>query len=120
MLLIGCSEGGLRLVGGNKDSSGVVQFCHNNEWGYICGDQWANPAASVVCRHVGYLPESEYMYYECTKVRDPGHHHMPIMCMRAIRNCKYGFQRRECWIFATEQFQRNPHIFFDLCCLLNT
>ena len=29
-------------------------------------------------------------------------------------------QRRECWISATEGFQRKPHIFFDLRCPLST
>ena len=62
MFIIGCSEGELRLVGGDKDSSGLVQFCHNYLWGYICDGGWATPAASVVCGLVGYLPESEYMY----------------------------------------------------------
>ena len=29
-------------------------------------------------------------------------------------------QRRECWISATERFQRKPHNFFDLRCPLST
>ena len=52
--------------------------------------------------------------------------HFTIMRMRAAfrrRNGQlyvYGRQRRECWISATERFQRKSHKYFDLRCPLST
>ena len=47
-----------------------------------------------------------------------------IMRMRAFRrkmaDHTYGRSTGGCWISATEPFQRKPHIFFDLLCLLST
>ena len=35
-----------------------VQICHNEVWGYICGDSdWTNDDASVVCRELGFSPQ---------------------------------------------------------------
>ena len=64
---------------------------------------------------------------ECTKVQNLQHHHVSgyswhlIMCTSAFRrkmaNCTHGFQQRECWISATERFQRKPYKFLtSLAC----
>ena len=35
-----------------------VQICHNEVWGYVCGDSdWTNDDASVVCREIGFSPQ---------------------------------------------------------------
>ena len=61
---------------------------------------------------------------ECTEVQNPWRHHMHRISMHAIRgkmaDRMYGFQQRECWISAMEQFQRKPHKFFDLRCLCDS
>ena len=44
--------------------------------------------------------------------------HMHAFC-RKMADFTYGFQWRECWISATERFQRKLHNFFDLCCPLS-
>ena len=53
-----CTEGEVRLVNGIIANSqrGLVQFCHNNEWGTVCNDGFGNNAnaASVVCNQLGF------------------------------------------------------------------
>ena len=42
------SDGGLFSTGG------IVQVCINQQFGYICADDWDNREANVVCRSQGY------------------------------------------------------------------
>ena len=49
--------------------------------------------------------QNKVCQYECTKVQNPRRH----AYARFTQNCTYGLQRRECWISATEWFQRKTH-----------
>jgi hypothetical protein len=42
----------LRLVGGVSQREGRVEICLNQQWGTICGKQWSNEDAQVVCRQL--------------------------------------------------------------------
>ena len=44
----GCTEGDIRLQGGNS-TFGRVEICINNIWGTVCDDQWGTQDAMVAC-----------------------------------------------------------------------
>ena len=49
-----CIENEVRLL------NGQAQICHNEVWGYVCGDSdWTNDDASVVCRELGFVPQGK-------------------------------------------------------------
>ena len=49
-----CINGDVRLVGGVSSYEGRVEICYNIQWGTVCDDYFANTAARVVCRQLGY------------------------------------------------------------------
>ncbi|XP_043845854.1 scavenger receptor cysteine-rich type 1 protein M130-like [Dromiciops gliroides] len=51
-----CSDGAdlkLRLVGGTKNCSGLVEVRVHGQWGRICDNSWNTQATGVVCRQLG-------------------------------------------------------------------
>ena len=52
-----CSDGDLRLVGGEEINQGRLQVCMNGAWGSVCdsGGVFTTDEAVVACRQLGLL-----------------------------------------------------------------
>lgn len=48
-----CSDGDVRLTGGNS-SSGTVELCQDNSYGSVCDHGWDIINAGVVCGQLGF------------------------------------------------------------------
>ena len=52
-----CTNGDVRLVGGNAINEGRVEICYNKTWGTVCHDEWDYRDASVACYQLGFSGE---------------------------------------------------------------
>ena len=50
----GCTEGSVRLSGGNLEQEGIPEVCVNGVWGSICSRDWHLTNGQVICRELGY------------------------------------------------------------------
>ncbi|CAI8001623.1 Scavenger receptor cysteine-rich domain superfamily protein, partial [Geodia barretti] len=58
----GCTEGSIRLAGGQTPRQGRVEVCHGGIWGTVCkegGSEWLDTDADRVCREVGFQEQDE-------------------------------------------------------------
>ena len=53
-IIVGCTEGDVRLAEGSTLLEGRVEICSNNVWGFVCSSGWDWRDARVVCRELGY------------------------------------------------------------------
>lgn len=58
LLVTNCTNGDLRLVGGNSPLEGRVEICYYNQWGTVCDNSWGSLDARVVCGQLGYSSTS--------------------------------------------------------------
>ena len=50
-----CSiDGDMRLIGGQRNSEGRVEYCSGGVWGSVCDIFWDTVDASIVCNQLGY------------------------------------------------------------------
>ena len=56
-LYAACTDGQIRLVGGNSMDEGTVELCFGNLWGLIAESGWGVKDAEVACRQLGFPTE---------------------------------------------------------------
>ena len=54
-----CTDGAVRLVGGQSNGEGTVEICYSRVWGSVCGDSWDRNDAAVVCQQLGFQGTSK-------------------------------------------------------------
>ena len=52
-----CSDGDLRLTGGQTEKEGTVEVCLDNLWGLVAQSEWSTSDATVTCQQLGYPSE---------------------------------------------------------------
>ena len=58
-----CTEGDVRLAGGETGMEGRVEVCHNQIWWAVSGYwYWDFNDATVVCRHLGYPADCKFCH----------------------------------------------------------
>ena len=60
-----CLHGDVRLITAESsslsESWGRVEVCLSGVWSSICGSEWSNDEATVVCRQLGYTSSGMVM-----------------------------------------------------------
>ena len=51
-----CTDGDIRLQGGQNLLEGRVEICSNFQWGTVCEDSWDTADTNVACRQLGFSP----------------------------------------------------------------
>ena len=49
-----CKDGELRISEGNAGHGGYLEYCYNNDFGVVCGNNFDDRDAQVACRQLGY------------------------------------------------------------------
>ena len=79
---IKCEHGEVRLVNGETDSEGALQFCSHGSWGAVCNthEYWSPNNARVVCHQLGFYGECEIMIGIAMVSSNFPSSHLLIMC----------------------------------------
>ncbi|XP_071487939.1 scavenger receptor cysteine-rich domain-containing protein DMBT1-like [Diadema antillarum] len=96
-----CISQTVRLVGGEDDTQGRVEFYYDGQWGTVCDDWWDIEEANVVCRMLGF--EGALRYSCCAEY---GQGSGPILlddvhCNGTegnLADCQHsGYEMHNCW-----------------------
>ena len=58
-----CTNGDVRLIGGDTEYEGTIELCLQGKWGSICHNAWGVNDANVVCKQLGYSAAGNTPYY---------------------------------------------------------
>lgn len=61
-LSIACTNGQIRLVGGDFENEGTIEVCVQSLWSYITDVSWTGANARVICNQLGYSGGSKYLF----------------------------------------------------------
>lgn len=61
-IILACTDGDIRLVGGDFDNEGTIEVCMSNIWGLVSDNTWNSNNSRVVCRQLGYTDGSRYKW----------------------------------------------------------
>ena len=50
-----CSDGDIRLVGGENVLEGRVEVCINGAWGTVCDQQFSEDESDIICLQIGII-----------------------------------------------------------------
>ena len=51
-----CAHGSVRLQGTSSHLIGEVEVCIRGVWSTVCGEEWDDNDATVICRQLGFSP----------------------------------------------------------------
>ena len=57
-----CTEGDIRLVGGENQYEGTVEICYNGLWGMISDFNWGSSDARVACQQLKLPTDGKKLY----------------------------------------------------------
>ena len=58
-VVLQCTEGSVRLVGGSNDYTGRVEVCVGREWGTVCAEDVSQSTAQEACSQQGFNGDGE-------------------------------------------------------------
>ncbi|XP_072049553.1 scavenger receptor cysteine-rich domain-containing protein DMBT1-like [Amphiura filiformis] len=74
---VSCQNAPLRLVGGRNSNEGSVQIYYNDQYNYVCNDEWGLEEATVVCRQLG-LPFTGAVGHSYARIADRWGRYMDV------------------------------------------
>ena len=61
-----CTDGDVRLIQREEESTGVFQLCRGSVWGTVCFDSFSDPfSANIACRQLGFGPGEYHINANC-------------------------------------------------------
>ena len=103
LIIAGCTNGEIRLVGGRLDLTGTnfsdegrVEICFNDVWGTVCDRQWDDTDAGVVCRQLHLRSNGSHIH--SVKVNSMTFFNYYFLGSVAVRGASFGEGIGRIWL----------------------